>query len=145
MAENFSMVWKAEISKSGKMCLWEKGGGASNTGHAQIITMPDGSRPTPLYVRGRGHLSGGEHALVAIEPGMFVIRADHHRLDFVIDIYKIIDIKDEEIYGELINNFEENWWMVPFDPMFEDAVHAAKDKANHYHCREPHYVVKENK
>jgi hypothetical protein len=74
---------------------------------------------------------------------MYVIRADHHRLDFVIDIYKITEVKDEEVYGELINNFEQNYWMVPFDENLEEAVQAAKSKANHYHCREPHYVVKE--
>jgi hypothetical protein len=144
MSTPVTMVWKAEISRSGKPCLWEKGGGATNTGKAQIITMPDGSKPFPLYVKGRGHLAGGEHALIAVEPGMYVILADHHRLDFVIDIFKVTKIKrkTEEVHGELVNNFQQNWWKTPFDEKFEAAVRAAQSKANDYHCRVPHYIIR---
>lgn len=134
------MVWKTELSRSGMPCLWEKGGGATNTGNSQIIAMPDGSKPRALYIKGRGHLSGGEHALVHIVPGMYVIRADHHRLDFVIEIYQITSVDIEEIRGTLVNDLKEDWWNPPLDEKFEEAVRAAKDKANHYHCREPHFV-----
>jgi hypothetical protein len=55
--------------------LWEAGGGLTNTGRATIIADKNGRPKHPIYVRGAGSLSCGEHALIPIEPGDYVIKA----------------------------------------------------------------------
>ncbi len=40
--ENNMNMYQLEISRSGIPCLWESGGGYTNTGEAQIITDKQG-------------------------------------------------------------------------------------------------------
>src|SRR5690606_4267060 len=86
-----------EKTKKGYPALWECGGGFTNTGEATIIAGKDGQPKKAIYVRRRGHLANGEHALVILEVGDYVISANHHREDFNIYIYKILDFKTEKI------------------------------------------------
>ena len=80
------------LSKSGIPCLWESGGSATNTGETQVIAGADGAPKKPIYVQTKGHLSCGQHALIPVEAGDYVIKAEHHRRDFEIRIEKKLDL-----------------------------------------------------
>lgn len=130
------------ISKSGIPCLWEEGGGFTNTGRAQIICDGHGRKKKAIYIRKRGPLACEEHALIPIRSGDIVIRADHHRGDFAIEIYKIQESQTDFVVFELIkiNEFDQGEWDKPLPDYFADAVDAAKRKALTYHCRDPFFI-----
>lgn len=94
---------RLEKSKKGLPVAWERGGGATRTGAATIIAGPKGEALVPLYVRTRGDLSNGDHALFVVDKGCLVIRADHHRGDFGVSVYRITEITTRpcgrEAYG----------------------------------------------
>jgi len=129
------------FTKKGYPALWEKGGGMTNTGSAQIIANADGTAKKPVYIRRSGTLANSDHALFIISPGDLVIQAYHHRKDFSINIYRIACIKDDEAICEKINSFDMGEWT--FDPpeYLLPAIEAAKEKALCYHCRSPHFTT----
>jgi len=136
-------------SKKGHPCLWQCGGGASNTGHSTIICGQNFEALKPLYVRGSGTLSNSEHSLHVVGVGFHIIKTTHHRRDFVVRVYKIVAINDDSADAELIAEFSENEWdangeqLWSSNPQFVAAVSAAEDKAMCYHCRSPHYIVED--
>jgi uncharacterized protein Veg len=145
---------KVEITrtKKGHPALWEEGGGYTNTGGAQVICAADGSPKRPVYVRNRGHLACGEHALFIIKKGDVVVRANHHRRDFEITVYTVSDIITEteekeyrtRTYAVLkpLACFDMGEWdNEEVAARYEDAIRAAKEKATCYHCREPHFLT----
>jgi len=129
-----------ERTKKGFPCLWEAGGGFTNTGEATIIANKDGQPKKPLYVRRRGHLVNSEHALIPVAVGDYVISANHHRDDFEIFVYRITKISKEEASIEKIAEFSNGEWD-NLPQFLEDAVEAAMYKATCYHCREPHFIA----
>jgi len=131
-----------ERTKKGYPAFWESGGGYTNTGEATIIANKDGQPKKALYVRGRGELACGHHALVILEVGDYIIKASHHRGDFEIQIYEILELKTEETIAviEQINCFSWGEWDAELPAYLEDAVQAIMEKATCYHCREPHYI-----
>jgi len=57
---------QAEKTAKGFPALWEEGGGYTNTGSAIIIAGSAGEPLRPFYIRRRGHLANGQHALLPI-------------------------------------------------------------------------------
>ena len=123
-----------------------------NTGRATIICKGDGSKPTAIYIRRRGHLSCEEHALVAVHEGYFIIKSYHHRGDFEHKVYKILrtytegEGENKKAFVEvvLVNSFDNGEWDAPLGNL-KAAVAAAESKATDYHCRTPYYVVEKEK
>ena len=137
-----SRVETLSVSKSGIPCLWEAGGGFSNTGNAQIICDEQGRKKKAIYVQRRGPRACSEHALIPVREGNIVIRADHHRGDFVIEIYEVRESQTDFVTFELIkiNEFSQGEWDKPLPDYLIDAVDASKRKALAYHCREPYFI-----
>jgi len=131
---------RIERTKKGYPALWECGGGYTNTGEATIIAGKDGQPKKAVYIRGRGELANSFHALIILEVGDYIIEANHHREDFVIEIYKILDFEEETAVVEQVNYFEMGEWDTELPAFLEAAVQAAMKKATCYHCRGPHYV-----
>jgi len=136
----------AEITRTGIPCLWEAGGGATNTGKAQVICAADGSPKKAIYVRRYGHLANREHALIPVRRGDVVVKAHHHRRDFRVSIWRLGDLcRDEEqpyFPATLIsywNGYE--WTDQEAAKPYWLAMQAASEKATCYHCREPHFIV----
>lgn len=127
-------------SKTGVPCLWEQGGGNTNTGDAVLVTNKHGGAKSPLYIKTRGSLACGNHALIPVSVGDHVITAAHHRKDFSIEVFQIIDITDNLVIAIAINYFDCGEWDATLDPSFANAVESAQQKAACYHCREPHYI-----
>jgi hypothetical protein len=123
--------------------MWESGGGYTNTGGAVIIANADGTAKEPVYIRKRGSLACGNHALFVIREGDMVIKAGHHRRDFEIRVWRIDQILEEEARLTLTHEYSWGEWDAELPPFLEAAVQAAVEKATCYHCREPHYVVRD--
>lgn len=84
---------RIERTKRGYPAYWEAGGGFTNTGEATIIANKDGQPKEAIYIRRRGQLANSNHALVILEVGDYIIEADHHREDFQIGIYRVLDFE----------------------------------------------------
>lgn len=139
MSKEFTFV--IERSKRGIPCMWESGGGYSNTGGATIIAGPNGEKKTPLYIRRRGPLACAQHALVPVDVGDFIITANHHREDFETQIYRVEEIRAETAVCSIVGEYSRGEWTGGENHHFlGPAVNAAWEKATCYHCREPHYV-----
>lgn len=133
---------RIERTKKGFPALWECGGGFTNTGEATIIASPSGGPKKAIYIRSRGHLANAHHALLLIEKGDYIIKCDHHREDFNIYVYKILEFKEEDIaIVELLYEFSMGEWDKEPPAHLEQAVHTAMFKATCYHCREPHFII----
>ena len=78
----------------------------------------------------------GRHALIPIKPGMFIIYARHHRLDFKIEIYKI----NGGFVLDRIWVFDAGEWDREPPLSLAKAVEVAKAKACDYHCRRPYFI-----
>lgn len=136
------------ISKRGLPCIWESGGGATNTGDAVIVADPLGQPLAPIYIRRSGALSNSVHALIPVVEGCLVVEASHHRGDFVIKISRLtgLRVSDPDGDGEYwpsypVAEFSNGEWDDPdIAHAYGSAIGAAKSKATCYHCREPHYI-----
>ena len=130
-----------ERTKKGYPALWECGGGCRNTGEATIIASPSGGPKKPAYIRHRGSLANAHHALIILEVGDYIIEANHHREDFEIAIYRVLNFEEETAVVEQVNCFSMGEWDKEPPAYLEAAIQAAKEKATCYHCREPHFII----
>lgn len=122
-----------ERSKRGIPCLWESGGGYTNTGNARIITGKDGQPKKAIYIRRRGELANANHALIPLEAGDYIIEADHHRKDFHISLMRIVDIEEQK--EKTLGNSIENLTVAEYEkkyPTFGDLGEAVVTGVNGY-------------
>lgn len=151
IVSDHDIFFRLEISKSGKLCLWEEGGGQTNTGNAIIVANKDGNPKPAIYVKRKGHLAGGRHALIPVKIGDIIISGNHHRGDFSICIFEIksFGINGKNIFDkvglvaicERVATFSEGEWSIAeVAEKYKDAVDALIAKATCYHCRKPHFI-----
>jgi len=133
---------KLNFSKTGIPCLWEGGGGLSNTRSVTLIADPSGDPKRPIYVRTRGSLACEDHALIPVAVGDIVVHAEHSRGDFDIMILEITSIGVEEAETLRIGRFSQNEWDVPLPERLSEVVSASQRKARDYHCRTPYFIKK---
>ena len=136
-----------ERTKTGLPAVWEAGGGYTNTGWARVIADKDGYPKSPVYIRRRGELAGGDHALIIIQPGDYIIEADHHRKDFEIEVLRVEKIPTDpedpgyrEATVETVATFDQGEWFPTPPSSLNRAIEAVKAKATDYHCRHPIFV-----
>ena len=135
-----------ERSKRGIPCMWECGGGYSNTGESRIIAGKNGEAKQPIYIRRRGQLACCRHALIPVDVGDFIITTNHHRRDFEAQICRVEEIQAETAVCSIIGEYSRGEWVFSAEPRpgvadhLIPAVDAAWEKATCYHCREPHFV-----
>ena len=104
------------------------------------MALPDGGKPTPIYIRRAGSLACSRHALIPIQTGSIIIYASHHRRDFYINVSRVVSINEEEATLEKICVFREGEWAPDVPNHLFNAVEAARKKATTYHCRYAVYV-----
>lgn len=127
---------------------WESGGGYSNTGDSNIICGIDGASLKPVFVKTKGHLACGEHAMFLFYPGQpwVEIEVSRWRSDYNVLINKYVLKNDGEIEKETIWKIENVNDVINELPTrlkkFEEAIKVAIEKSNCYHCRLPHYIKK---
>ena len=120
----------------------EKGGGMTSTGSGTVICGLSGKPLKPYYVPRRGHLACGEHAYFSVPNA--VITVTGYRRDSNITITKYEIKKDGQT---AILEISEIWkGEIEFLPelydCYKEAATAARQKANCYHCRSPHFIAK---
>lgn len=129
------------LTKSGNPCYWESGGGTTNTGRATIVTDRLFQKLRPLYIKRKGMLSNGSHAMLPLRRGFHIIDVKHHREDFEITVFQVVSIVKDVAALEVINQFSaetSNSWK---GTLIEDAVIAGINKSKDYHCKKAYYVL----
>ena len=116
-------------SKRGIPCLWEKGGGYTNTGEAQIITDGLGYPKRAIAVLTHGDLACRDHALIPVREGDHIVTVYRHRDRVSIRVERIMSIE-----GDTAKTVPEK------DAICVEAINAAVAKSEDYHCRRPYYV-----
>ena len=88
-------------TKRGFPAMWESGGGMTSGGSATIITGSKGEPRRPVYMPGGGHLACGEHALITVHEGFYVVRASvSHGTRSSASISRIVSVSVKDIDGE---------------------------------------------
>ena len=126
MSERLTELFR---SKSGLYCLWECGGGLTNTGSAQVITSPTGKPKRAIYIRTHGQLCCSNHALIPVKVGDCIVTVERHCDMISIQVERITAISGDTAFLERTD-----------DLISYDAIKAAVEKSQHYHCREPYYI-----
>ena len=116
-------------SRSGLACLWERGGGLTNTGDAQLVTSPTGKPKRAIYIRTHGDRCNDDHALIPVKVGDCVVSVDRHWDRVSIKVERITAIDGDTATLERTD-----------DLISYDAIQAAIAKSEDYHCREPYYI-----
>ena len=116
-------------SKSGLACLWECGGGLTNTGGARLVSSPTGKPKRAIHIRTHGDLCNDNHALIPVKVGDCVVSVDRHWDRVSVKIERITAIDGDTATLERTD-----------DLISYDAIQAAVAKSKDYHCREPYYI-----
>lgn len=122
--------YKLEFSKTGLPCMWESGGGATNTGGAKIICSSNGLPKKAIYIPRGGHLSNGEHALIPVAVGDAIVFHSYDRRGTETRLEKVSQIVGDRAHTVTIE----------MQDCYKNAVEAATKKSHVYHCREAVYV-----
>lgn len=142
---------RIERTKKGHAAIWESGGGRQSAGKATIVTGKNGEALRPVFVK---NSTNGNHALIIVEPGCFVIQAERHSDALSIQIMQLLNFckfVDGEEFADyhIVATYEADKWfgeMVKSEDFvphpFEEAVLAAVTKAYCYSCCQPRYVKK---
>lgn len=131
------------LTKNNLPALWEKGGGRTNSGTAQVIAGHWGERLPPIFYR-EGKLCG-EHALFIVHPGSVIVYARHHNQDMKIRVSRVktISLTTQTLECDVLYVYEAGQWDIEPPGCFLLAIEAAKEKAGCYHCDAAHYLQKE--
>ncbi len=122
-----------EITRTGIPAMWEKGGGYTNTGSATIIADRNGYPKRAILERTAGDLACKDHALIPVSVGDVIVSANQHRDRVAVTVERITSIGDGVATVEPCA-----------DPICVDALYAAINKANDYHCRTAYYIKTKN-
>ena len=138
-----------------RLSIWENGGAQASAGEAEVVCSLNGEALTPKFIKRKvgvgGSLACGTHALF-VGDGLVVVKASHYRKDFSIEITEYVITNQDDgstrvkvlwkINVGLVINPDEfiKDLPVPYKD-FGLAIKAAMEKAQHLHCREPHYFV----
>ena len=137
------MTRELEITKRGWACLWEKGGAKKNVAAATIICDYDGKPKYPLVVKVKGNLACSNHALLPVSQYDTIIEVTKRNKHITIDILRIMEINKKEKVAEVecIAHCEEGSWdNEKIYLKYKEACDKAIEKANCFHCRDPHFV-----
>jgi len=139
-----------DTTKRGFAAMWESGGGLTSGGSAIIITGKNGEARRPVYMPRGGHLACGNHALITVHEGFYIVHAGVSRgTRSSASISRIVSVSVKDISGEKweakaeveeVNTFSKGEWDKPLDEKFAPAVEAAFHKAGSYHCRSAYYI-----
>lgn len=128
---------RVEISKSGLPCLWECGGGYTNTGGAQIICDHFGNAKKAIFVPRKGVDIGG--AVIPVVAGDIIINNERWHEKNLISVIKIQSINNSIATLKVIYRFSHNG-NSDYKGKYDNAINAAIDKSNDYHCRSVYYA-----
>ena len=90
-----------DTTKRGFAAMWESGGGLTSGGSAIIITGKNGEARRPVYMPRGGHLACGNHALITVHEGFYIVHAGVSRgTRSSASISRIVSVSVKDISGE---------------------------------------------
>lgn len=118
---------KGELVKVDYPCFWEQGGfnKSKNTGYAIIVSDFQGNPKKPVFIKKKGSLCNGKHALFPVEFGDLLIETTAEGENTKTVVHKIISIDEKE--KELITSETR----IPC----VDVVEFSVDKALDHNCK----------
>jgi len=123
---------KGEIIKTGVPCFWEQGGfnRKKNKGNSIIVADLQGNPKKPIFIKTKGSLCNGKHALFPVAINDLLIQTDVKGEITKTTIFKIIDIVKERQFLET----EEINMTLP------DAINKSIEKALCCNCKEVKFM-----
>lgn len=120
----------------------EYGGAMTHTGDATVVCSYRGLRLRPYYRPQKGHLANGIHAYFSIPNVVITVTAHRNDTNISISSHRImvedgvVDIDSKVMWSGEVDFLPEKFGC------YANAVAAASEKSECYHCREAHYVEK---
>lgn len=122
----------------------ESGGGATNTGSAQIVCGLSGKALRPYFTPTHGHLSNGTHAYFSVPGSVVLVNASrgHGSAGIWITKYEVIQ------EGQFAKIVKTDIWSGQSSELpevynqYAAAVEAAAQKCRTYHCRYAMYIAR---
>ncbi len=138
---NPSNILELPLSTEYFIEAFEMGGGKTNVGYGIIVCDQfDGKELKPQKVYTDGHLCNSKHAKFVVENCITISSTKRGNIVIVqneITIeYGTIFLKSECLWTGNIKDLPNTY------NYLEKACEAAHEKANCFHCREPHYILK---
>jgi len=134
-------------TKSGAICLWEKGGSLSDDiGSSQIITGKNFEKLNAKFIN-KNSKSCGKHALIPIEVGCYIFEGIYHAPDYILFVYKVTNTSGILAVGELFGscilttNMDKSLFNLSDNENFNAAFDAALDKAQEKMCKKVYYAI----
>ena len=121
-----------DLSRKGLPCVWERGGGYSNTGEVQLVADTHGNPKPCMYVRTHGQLACDNHILFKANVGDVLMQVSRWHNVAEVEIIKIISIGADG---------KAKMRDVHLNDDFANMLDAAIAKSYDYHCREGYYYV----
>lgn len=119
------------LSKSGMACLWECGGGFSNTGYATCVADKYGNPKSAIFIKDRGDLACNEHALVPVVYGDLVCEVNRpNKFELDIKVYQVQEVENNSATLVELEDISK----------LQQLTDATVYKSQIYHCRIPVYV-----
>jgi len=118
-------------------CLWEWGGGFTNTGECELICNSLGYPKESVCIR---HNANSYHALIPIQIGDLVINCSHHAEDFKISVSQVTNITQRITTTKCLYIYKDGGWNIDPPDYLESVLDAAMAKSTDYHCRTVYYA-----
>lgn len=132
-----------EMSKTGRLCLWEKGGSYAKYGLAILTSDKWGNPKVPIYVNRRGNLACAEHALVPVNVHDIIVLVkyckDEDALTLFVCRVKFVDKFKRKFRTTIINRYVDGEWEKGVEG-YKNLIDTAISKVKTYHCREAMYI-----
>jgi hypothetical protein len=95
MEEKVLQEIRAVITPKGNTALWERGGQTARMdGYAQIIANSIGKPLIPIFIKSKGVMENGDHALFPVNEGFFIINVSYNISKYTIEVKTVYRIED---------------------------------------------------
>jgi|GEM_PF-2969662 len=138
-------IFSTDISGGGIPCKWEEGGAGNSGMYSLVITDMTGRRPAAICIP-RMQQPCGQHALIPIKPGYFIIEVGS---EHITQIWRILTMSEAHFEAELVQEYVAGRWSSFYAPLQEstsinlnEAIDAAWRKADDYGCVREYWAIK---
>lgn len=138
-------TFSTDISGGGIPCKWEEGGAGNNGMYSLVIADMTGRKPAAICIP-RMQQPCGQHALIPIKPGCFIIEVGH---ECVAQIWRMLTMSEAHFEAELVQEYVAGRWSSFYAPLQEsisinlnEAIDAAWRKANDYGCAKEYWAIR---
>lgn len=138
-------IFSTDISGGGLSCKWEEGGLGNKGMYSLIVADMIGRRPAAICIP-RIQQPCGQHALIPIKPGYFIIEVGY---ECVTQVWRILTMSETYFEAELVQEYVAGKWSSFYAPLQEstsinlnEAIDAAWRKANDYGCVKEYWAIR---